>query len=113
MASKAVCATDRSRVRVSDLLAAVTQSYCPYCRRAKETLANEGAKCDIVELDLRDDGMALQGTIAKMTGRRTVPQVGGSAFALTTRAQHHPAGLAARDGLPDGKRSLGCCLPDN
>jgi glutaredoxin len=46
-----------------------SQSYCPYCRRAKETLAREGAKCDVVELDMREDGPAIQGALAKMTGK--------------------------------------------
>ncbi|EKU20909.1 glutaredoxin type i [Nannochloropsis gaditana CCMP526] len=53
----------------------VSKSYCPFCMRAKSTLASVGADCEIIELDQRADGPALQRVLADMTGRRTVPNV--------------------------------------
>ena len=36
-------------------------------------LTKEGAKFDVLELDERKDGDAIQAALFKMTGRRTVP----------------------------------------
>lgn len=36
-------------------------------------LSREGAKFDVMELDERKDGDAIQAALFKMTGRRTVP----------------------------------------
>lgn len=43
--------------------------------RAKQALKAAGADCEIIELDQRTDGQALQRTLAEMSGRRTVPSV--------------------------------------
>ena len=43
--------------------------------RAKQALKSAGADCEIIELDQRTDGPALQRTLAEMSGRRTVPSV--------------------------------------
>jgi glutaredoxin len=43
-------------------------SYCPYCTKAKETLTKEGAKFEVVELDKRKDGDAIQLALFKLTG---------------------------------------------
>lgn len=58
-----------------------SKTYCPYCRRAKATLASAAEAIPgaspphIVELDERPDGEALQQVLAARTGRRTVPSV--------------------------------------
>lgn len=52
-----------------------TRFSSPFCMRAKSTLASVGADCEIIELDQRADGPALQRVLADMTGRRTVPNV--------------------------------------
>lgn len=56
-----------------------SKSYCPYSTRAKEALAAAvpaGAPPPtVVELDLREDGVALQAALEAATGRSTVPNV--------------------------------------
>lgn len=58
-----------------------SKTYCPYCKMAKEAVAESGAKVDgfkgatVIELDTRKDGTALQAYLAKKTGRSTVPNV--------------------------------------
>ncbi|GAB5037636.1 glutaredoxin [Nannochloropsis oceanica] len=52
-----------------------SKSTCPFCKKAKATLIAEGAKFEVIELDQRDDGPAIQAALAATTGRRTVPNV--------------------------------------
>lgn len=52
-----------------------SKSYCPYCKKAKETLRALGAKPYVLELDLRDDGPAIQAFLLQFTHRSTVPNV--------------------------------------
>mmetsp|Transcript_46244 Transcript_46244/g.116449 ORF Transcript_46244/g.116449 Transcript_46244/m.116449 type:complete len:171 (+) Transcript_46244:3-515(+) len=52
-----------------------SKSYCPYCRRAKETFRSLGVKIHVVELDQADRGAEIQATLATLTGQRTVPNV--------------------------------------
>lgn len=52
-----------------------SKTTCPYCAKAKRALADVGAKPFVVELDRRADGAAIQGALAALTGRRTVPNV--------------------------------------
>lgn len=52
-----------------------SKSYCPYCKRAKETLASLGVKPVVLELDLREDGPAIQHFLFRFTQRSTVPNV--------------------------------------
>jgi glutaredoxin len=47
-----------------------SKSYCPYCRRAKGILQQEGAKCEVIEMDQREDGQALQARLGALTGKR-------------------------------------------
>ena len=51
------------------------QSYCPFCKRAKRALLSVGIKPLVLELDEREDGMALQQALLARTGQRTVPSV--------------------------------------
>jgi peptide-methionine (S)-S-oxide reductase len=65
-----------------------SKSYCPYCRMAKDAVAEAGkmvpgfVEAEVLELDHRQDGAAIQGAIAARTGRTTVPSVyiGGTAI---------------------------------
>ncbi|XP_071956347.1 uncharacterized protein [Antedon mediterranea] len=52
-----------------------SKTYCPYCKMAKAALDEEGAKYEVVELDKRSDGDAIQNALAQITGARTVPRV--------------------------------------
>ncbi|CAM9184097.1 unnamed protein product [Phaeothamnion confervicola] len=59
-----------------------SKSSCPYCHNAKRALARIGCKPLVVELNQVPDGSEIQSTLARMTGRRTVPNVfvGGKAI---------------------------------
>ena len=55
-----------------------SKSYCPYSRKAKHILLDLydiSPPPYVVELDQHDLGSGLQGLLATMTGRRTVPNV--------------------------------------
>jgi thioredoxin reductase (NADPH) len=56
-----------------------SKSYCPYCKRALEALNQEGVKDEkflkIIDLTQITNMGAVQDTLNKMTGRRTVPNV--------------------------------------
>jgi thioredoxin reductase (NADPH) len=60
-----------------------SKPYCPYCKKALAALELEGIKADggydeLRVIDLTSpgiDGAAIQATLQKMTGRRTVPNV--------------------------------------
>jgi glutaredoxin 3 len=56
-------------------LVVFSKSYCPYCKKAKETLRSLGANPVVFELDLRSDGVAIQEYLYRLTDRRTVPNV--------------------------------------
>jgi len=59
-------------------VAIFSKSYCPYCRRAKATIAGldlpEGS-VQILELDERNDGGDIQAYLLEKTGQRTVPNI--------------------------------------
>ncbi|KAG0290242.1 hypothetical protein BGZ97_006220 [Linnemannia gamsii] len=52
-----------------------SKSYCPYCTKAKNLLAQLGATAFILELDNEDDGAAIQQYLQELTGQRTVPNI--------------------------------------
>lgn len=52
-----------------------SKTHCPYCARVKGTLDVLEAKYEVVELDTRDDGAAIQSLLLDITGQRTVPNV--------------------------------------
>ena len=55
-----------------------SKSYCPYSAKAKHILLQAYSILPpphVVELDLHEDGRALQELLVKTTGRRTVPNV--------------------------------------
>ena len=51
------------------------KSYCPYCHKAVQYLSKTGCHFLNINLDMRSDGATIQDALAKMTGRRTVPNV--------------------------------------
>jgi glutaredoxin 3 len=56
-----------------------SKPYCPYCKRALEALGIEGVKdepfLNVIDLTAIKNMRAVQDTLKKMTGRRTVPDV--------------------------------------
>ena len=50
-----------------------SKTWCPYCAETKALLDAKGAPYSVVELDLLQDGSALQSALAARTGQRTVP----------------------------------------
>eukprot|EP00536_Pseudo-nitzschia_multiseries_P005158 jgi/Psemu1/189932/e_gw1.94.67.1 len=55
-----------------------SKTYCPYCTSTKNLFSTpEYSSVDVVahELDEREDGAAIQATLASMSGQRTVPSV--------------------------------------
>ncbi|KAG9027622.1 glutaredoxin [Tulasnella sp. UAMH 9824] len=59
-------------------VAIFSKTYCPYCRKAKELIKTfdlpEG-EVEIIEIDIRDDGSAIQEYLKDKTGQRTVPNI--------------------------------------
>ena len=59
-------------------LVVFSQTYCPFCKRAKALLTDLGVldKAKVFELDIQQDGNTLQNAMAKRTGGiRSVPEV--------------------------------------
>jgi len=52
-----------------------SKTYCPFCTRVKQLLAQLGANYKAVELDVESDGSDLQSALAEWTGQRTVPNI--------------------------------------
>ncbi|KAL0589697.1 hypothetical protein ABG067_002246 [Albugo candida] len=52
-----------------------SKSYCPFCTKTKSLLAKHSAKHKVIELDLVQDGEAIQATLHEMTGQNTVPNI--------------------------------------
>ncbi|KAM8867681.1 thioredoxin reductase 3 isoform 2-T2 [Synchiropus picturatus] len=52
-----------------------SKSYCPYCVKVKDLFKELNVACNVVELDLIDDGTNYQEMLLEMTGQKTVPNV--------------------------------------
>ncbi|CAH0477121.1 unnamed protein product [Peronospora belbahrii] len=52
-----------------------SKSYCPYCKKTKETLEELGVKPVVLELDIREDGAAIQAFLFRLTRQSTVPNL--------------------------------------
>ncbi|KAJ5157365.1 Glutaredoxin [Penicillium canariense] len=52
-----------------------SKSYCPYCKSSKDLLDKLGAKYELLELDLVEDGSAIQNALQEISGQRTVPNI--------------------------------------
>lgn len=50
-------------------------SSCPFCKRAKELLAQEGAAFTALELDTMPEGPAIRARLGKLTGRTSMPAI--------------------------------------
>ncbi|XP_075880818.1 thioredoxin reductase 3 isoform X1 [Nelusetta ayraudi] len=52
-----------------------SKSYCPYCLQVKDLFNELNVPCNVLELDLIDDGTNYQDMLLEMTGQKTVPNV--------------------------------------
>lgn len=61
----------------SHKVAVFSKSYCPFCKKAKQTLGSMLRPTDmfVMELDQRADGDAIQQVLSGMTGSSSVPKV--------------------------------------
>jgi len=60
----------------SNAVAIFSKTWCPFCRKAKQTLSQYPIKNQkIIELDERNDGDAIQDALQQITGGRSVPRV--------------------------------------
>jgi len=48
---------------------------CPFCRKAKAVLDEEGAKYRVIELDIDEDGYPLRARLGRRVGRTSVPAI--------------------------------------
>lgn len=70
---------------------------CPYCKKAKEALAQAGVA--FVDVDVSKDEQ-LRAKVREVSGSRTVPQVSGSAWGRIEGVWRR-GGVAARGGGRD------------
>ncbi|KAG8060284.1 hypothetical protein GUJ93_ZPchr0002g25370 [Zizania palustris] len=59
----------------SSAVVVFSKTYCPFCARVKQLLAQLGADYKAVELDVESDGPELQSALASWTGQKSVPNV--------------------------------------
>ncbi|XP_029358359.1 thioredoxin reductase 3 isoform X2 [Echeneis naucrates] len=52
-----------------------SKSYCPYCVKVKDLFTELKVECNVLELDLLEDGTNYQEMLLEMTGQKTVPNV--------------------------------------
>ncbi|CAI7587684.1 unnamed protein product [Penicillium glandicola] len=52
-----------------------SKSYCPYCDSSKKLLDSLDAKYTTLELDLEEEGAAIQSALAEISNQRTVPNI--------------------------------------
>ncbi|ORY45864.1 glutaredoxin-1 [Rhizoclosmatium globosum] len=52
-----------------------SKSYCPYCTSAKKILNKHGIPFQVIELDIVQDGAAIQDYLHQKTGQKTVPNI--------------------------------------
>lgn len=50
-----------------------SKTYCPYCSSTKALFDSMNVDYTAIELDIRDDGAAIQQALLEKTGQRTVP----------------------------------------
>uniref|UniRef100_A0A8C5A2U7 thioredoxin-disulfide reductase (NADPH) n=1 Tax=Gadus morhua TaxID=8049 RepID=A0A8C5A2U7_GADMO len=59
----------------SNQVVVFSKSYCPFCVKVKDLFKDLDVKCNVVELDLVDEGTNYQELLVEMTGQKTVPNV--------------------------------------
>jgi len=52
-----------------------SKTTCPFCHKAKQALNEEGAVYEVIELDTKENMIAIQDALQIVSGRRTVPNV--------------------------------------
>ncbi|CAG5986490.1 unnamed protein product, partial [Menidia menidia] len=52
-----------------------SKSYCPFCVKVKDLFKELKVDCNVVELDLIENGTTYQDMLLEMTGQKTVPNV--------------------------------------
>jgi glutaredoxin 3 len=52
-----------------------SKTTCPFCLKAKQALNEEGAVYEVIELDKKDNMIAIQDALQMVSNRRTVPNV--------------------------------------
>ncbi|XP_034724379.1 thioredoxin reductase 3 isoform X1 [Etheostoma cragini] len=52
-----------------------SKSYCPFCIKVKDLFKEMQLECNVVELDLIEDGTNYQEMLLEMTGQKSVPNV--------------------------------------
>ncbi|KAJ5294742.1 hypothetical protein PENANT_c014G10238 [Penicillium antarcticum] len=69
-------AKSRAQQLINDNAVVVfSKSYCPYCDSSKKLLDGLNAKYTTLELDLEEEGSAIQAALAEISGQRTVPNI--------------------------------------
>ncbi|KAJ1832509.1 Glutaredoxin [Coemansia sp. RSA 2706] len=65
------------RLIASNKVMMFAKSYCPYCHRAQAALKGNQIDFFLLDLDTRkeNDGQAIQDSLLKLTGQRTVPNI--------------------------------------
>ncbi|KAJ5748246.1 uncharacterized protein N7511_009942 [Penicillium nucicola] len=92
-------AKSRAQQLISDNAVVVfSKSYCPYCDASKKLLDGLNAKYTTLELDLEEEGSAIQAALAEISGQRTVPNI--------FIQQKHIGGNSDLQGNPDIKELL-------
>ena len=65
----------KSKIESNDVMV-FSKSFCPYCEATKKVFERmEGVTPKIIELDLDEDGDAIQEALIEITGQKTVPNV--------------------------------------
>ncbi|KAJ1661118.1 Glutaredoxin [Dispira simplex] len=64
-----------NRLIVENVVMVFAKSYCPYSKLAANALTKNNITFTELNLDLVDDGPALQAALLQKTGQRTVPNI--------------------------------------
>ncbi|XP_077459078.1 thioredoxin reductase 3 [Stigmatopora argus] len=59
----------------SNQVVVFSKSYCPYCVTVKDLFKELKVECNVIELDLMEDGPNFQEMLHEMTGQKSVPNV--------------------------------------
>ena len=59
----------------SEKVVVYSKSWCPFCQKTKSLFDGMGVEYKAIELDLLDEGPAIQEALLGLTQQRTVPNV--------------------------------------
>lgn len=51
------------------------KSWCPHCAQAEKTIDHITKDAFVVDMDLEDDGDAIQEAVTELTGQKTIPNI--------------------------------------